>query len=69
LHLDCSRTYKFEAKGIIQRQTDGFALDQGHAYPRFLQRKRRSSPRHEAVADHVKVKTRDAAVATDGEEA
>jgi hypothetical protein len=29
-HLDCSRTYigKFEAEGVIQRQGDGFSLDQ-----------------------------------------
>jgi hypothetical protein len=30
LHLDCSRTYigKLEAEALIQRQSDGFALDQ-----------------------------------------
>jgi hypothetical protein len=30
LHLDCSRTYigKLEAEGVIQRQGDGFLLDQ-----------------------------------------
>jgi hypothetical protein len=30
LHLDCSRTYigKLEAEGVIQRQGDGFPLDQ-----------------------------------------
>ena len=30
LHLDCSRTYigKLEAEGVIQRQEDGFPLDQ-----------------------------------------
>ncbi|MET4177901.1 hypothetical protein ABIB99_009040 [Bradyrhizobium sp. LA6.1] len=29
-HLDCSRTYigKLEAEGVIQRQGDGFPLDQ-----------------------------------------
>jgi hypothetical protein len=36
LHLDCSRTYvgKLEAEGVIQRQGDGFSLDQSRvAYP------------------------------------
>ena len=36
LHLDCSRTYigKLEAEGVIQRQDDGFPLDQSRvAYP------------------------------------
>jgi hypothetical protein len=30
LHLDCSRTYitKLEAEGVLQRQGDGFPLDQ-----------------------------------------
>ena len=30
LHLDCTRTYigKLEAEGVIQRQGDGFPLDQ-----------------------------------------
>jgi hypothetical protein len=30
LHLDCSRAYigKLEAEGVIQRQADGFPLDQ-----------------------------------------
>jgi hypothetical protein len=30
LHLDCSRQYvdKLEAEGVIQRQGDGFPLDQ-----------------------------------------
>jgi hypothetical protein len=30
LHLDCSRAYigKLEAEGVIQRQGDGFPLDQ-----------------------------------------
>jgi len=51
LHLDCSRTYigKLEAEGVIQRQGDGFPLDRS--------RVRRQSPRAEADADHVKVKT------------
>ena len=60
LHLDCSRTYigKLEAEGVIQRQGDGFPLDQSRvAYLRYLRRERRQSPRSEADADHVKVKT------------
>jgi len=38
-HLDCSRTYigKLEAEGVIQRQGDGFPLDQSRvAYLRYL---------------------------------
>ena len=60
LHLDCSRTYigKLEAEGVIQRQGDGFPLDQSRvAYLRYLRRERRQSPRTQADADHVKVKT------------
>lgn len=61
LHLDCSRTYigKLEADGVIQRQgDDGFPLDQSRvAYLRYLRRERQQSPRSEADADHVKVKT------------
>ena len=60
LHLDCSRAYigKLEAEGVIQRQGDGFALDQRRvAYLRYLRRERQQSPRTEADADHVKVKT------------
>jgi hypothetical protein len=60
LHLDCSRTYigKLEAEGVIQRQSDGFPLDQSRvAYLRYLRRERQQSPRSEADADHVKVKT------------
>ena len=60
LHLDCSRTYigKLEADGVIQRQGDGFPLDPSRvAYLRYLRRERRESPRAEADADHVKVKT------------
>ena len=60
LHLDCSRTYigKLEAEGVIQRQGDGFPLDQSRvAYLRYLRRERRRSPRAEADVDHVKVKT------------
>jgi hypothetical protein len=60
LHLDCSRTYigKLEADGVIQRQGDGFPLDQSRvAYLRYLRRERRQSPRAEADAAHVAVKT------------
>ena len=59
-HLDCSRTYigKLEAEGVIQRQGDGFPLDQSRvAYLRYLRRERQQSPRAEADADHVTVKT------------
>jgi len=59
-HLDCSRTYigKLEAEGVIQRQGDGFPLDQSRvAYLRYLRREHRRSSRAEADADHVKVKT------------
>ena len=48
LHLDCSRTYisKLEADGVIQRQGDGFPLDQSRvAYLRYLRRERQQSPR------------------------
>jgi hypothetical protein len=60
LHLDCSRTYigKLEAEGVIQRQGDGFRLDQSRvAYLRYLRRERRQSPRGEAEAAHAKAKT------------
>ena len=60
LHLDCSRTYigKLEAEGVIQRQGDGFPLDQSRvAYLRYLRRERRRSPRAEADAEHAKAKT------------
>jgi len=59
LHLDCSRTYigKLEAEGVIQRQGDGFLLDQCRvAYPTLAARAAANS-RSEADADHVKVKT------------
>ena len=59
LHLDCSRTYigKLEAEGVIQRQGDGFPLDQSRvAYLRFLRRERRQSPRSEADADFQRAK-------------
>lgn len=60
LHIDVSHTYvaKLEAEGVIQRQGDGFPLDQSRvAYLRYLRRERRRSPRSEADADHIKVKT------------
>jgi hypothetical protein len=60
LHLDCTRTYigKLEAEGVIQMQGDGFPLDQSRvAYLRYLRRERRQSPRSEADAAHVAVKT------------
>jgi hypothetical protein len=43
---------------MIQRQGDGFLLDQSRvAYLRYLRREHRHSPRSQADADHVKVKT------------
>src|SRR6476619_4772603 len=60
LHFDCTWTYigKLEAEGVIQRQGDGFPLDQSRVtYLRYLRRERRQSPRSEADADHIKVKT------------
>ena len=60
LHLDCSRTYigKLEAEGVIQRQGDGFPLDQSRVcYQRYLRRERRQSPLAEADAEHAKAKT------------
>ena len=35
IHLDCSRIYigKLEAEGVIQRQGDGFPLDQSRPPP------------------------------------
>src|SRR6476660_624838 len=59
LHLDCSRTYigKLEAEGVIQRQNDGFPLDQSRvAYLRHLRAERQRSPRAEADAAHAKAK-------------
>jgi hypothetical protein len=59
-HLDCSRTYigALEGEGVIQRQGDGFPLDQSRvAYLRYLRREHRRSPRVEADADHIKAKT------------
>ena len=60
LHLDCSRTYigKLEAEGVLQRQGDGFPLDQSRvAYLRYLRRERRQSPRSEADADFQRAKS------------
>ena len=58
-HLDCSRTYigKLEAEGVIQRQGDGFLLDQSRvAYLRYLRRERQQSPRAAADAEHALAK-------------
>ena len=58
-HLDCSRTYigKLEAEGVIQRQGDGFPLDQSRvAYLRHLRRERQQSPRAAADAEHASAK-------------
>ena len=55
-HLDCSRTFigKLEADGVIQRQGNGFLLDQSRvAYLRYLRRERRQSSRSEADAEHA----------------
>jgi hypothetical protein len=55
-HLDCSRTYisKLEAEGVLQRQRDGFPLDQSRvAYLRYLRREHRRSPRAAADAEHA----------------
>jgi hypothetical protein len=60
LHLDCTRAYigKLEAEGMLQRDGDGFPLDQSRvAYLRYLRRERRQSPRNDADADHVRAKT------------
>ena len=43
---------------MVQRQGDGFPLDQSRvAYLRYLRRERQQSPRTQADADHVKAKT------------
>lgn len=58
-HLDCTRAYvrKLEGEGVIQRQGDGFPLDQCRvAYLRFLRRERRQSARSEADAQHAAAK-------------
>jgi hypothetical protein len=60
LHLDCSRTYigKLEAEGVVRRQGDGFPLDRSRvACLRYLRRERQQSPRTQADADHVALKT------------
>jgi hypothetical protein len=60
LYLDCSRAYvgKLEAEGVINRQRDGFPLDQSRvAYLRYLRRERKRSPRLEADAAHIAAKT------------
>jgi len=59
LHLDCGRTYigKLEVEGVIQRQGDGFPLDQSRvAYLRFLRREWKQSPRSEADTDFQRAK-------------
>jgi hypothetical protein len=59
-HLDCTRAYlsKLEAKEVVERQGDGFLLDQSRvAYLRYLRREHRRTPGAEADADHVKLKT------------
>src|SRR6478752_8248468 len=59
LHLDCTRAYigKLEAEGVIQRQGDGFPLDQSRvAYLRYLRRERQQSPRAAADAEHALAK-------------
>jgi hypothetical protein len=58
-HLDCSRTYigKLSAEGVIERQGDGFRLDQSRvAYLRYLRRERRQSPRSEAASEFAAAK-------------
>jgi hypothetical protein len=58
-HLDCSRTYigKLEAEGVVQRQGDGFPLDQSRvAYLRYLRRERQQSPRTAADAEFALAK-------------
>jgi hypothetical protein len=59
-HLDCSRAYigKLEAEGVVRRRGHGFPLDESRvAYLRYLRRERHQSPRGEADAEHVRVKT------------
>jgi hypothetical protein len=55
LHLDCSRTYigKLEAEGVIQRQGNGFPLDQSRvAYLRYLRRERQQSLQSAAASEY-----------------
>jgi hypothetical protein len=48
---------KLEAEGVIQRQRDGFPLDQSRvAYLRYLRRERQQSPRAAADAEHALAK-------------
>jgi hypothetical protein len=57
--LALHRTYigKLEAEGVIQRQGDGFPLDQSRvAYLRYLRRERQQSPRAAADAEHALAK-------------
>ncbi len=51
LHLDCSRTYigKLEADGVIQRQGDGFPLDQSRVDLRPLRTDATMSRGHGAM--------------------
>jgi hypothetical protein len=59
LHLDCSRTYigRLEAEGVIQRQGDGFPLDQSRvAYLRYLRRERRQSLQSAAASEFAAAK-------------
>jgi hypothetical protein len=58
-HLDCTRAYirKLRAKACctVRQMASRFQLDQNRVA--YLRRERRQSPRSEADADHVKVKT------------
>ena len=59
LHLDCSRTYigKLEAEGVIQRQGNGFPLDQSRvACLRYLRRERRQSLQSAAASEFTAAK-------------
>jgi hypothetical protein len=61
VHLDCSRAYicKLEAEGVIERQDDGFPLDQSRiSYLRYLRRERQRSPRSEADVAFQNAKTK-----------
>ena len=72
LHLDCSRAYigKLEAEGVIQRQGDGFPLDQSRvAYLRYLRREHQRSPRTQADAEHVAGITVESGLKPDHEQA
>jgi hypothetical protein len=57
LHLDCSRSYigELEAESVIQRQGDGFPLDQSRvAYLRYLRRERRQSQQSAAASEFAR---------------